>query len=206
MIAEENHLRQELQMAVDSKDSDIERLRCQLTSLSVHSLDSTSISSGNDTELADGYPGQLLVFRLFHVTTLLHAFLIFLFIFLLIASCFPSLYFTSFTSWSCVVRITHSSTSESMSFTYQRTHKSVCVDTRPNLRSAHALFDSDSEDEEPDECEERGTGPLALTYKQSSEPESGGDSAWSVKLEIKVEFKTEKQSGFWHLCIRIFFP
>lgn len=67
MIAEENHLRQELQMVVDSKDSDIERLRCQLTSLSVHSLDSTSISSGNDMELADGYPGQLLVFRLFHV-------------------------------------------------------------------------------------------------------------------------------------------
>ncbi|XP_037541461.1 rho-associated protein kinase 2, partial [Nematolebias whitei] len=83
MITEETQLRQELQMAVDSKDGDIERLECQLTSLSVHSLDSTSISSGNDMELADGYP----------------------------------------------VRITHSSTSESMSFTYQRTHKSVCVDT-----------------------------------------------------------------------------
>lgn len=183
-------------MAVDSKDSDIERLRCQLTSLSVHSMDSTSISSGNDMELADGYPGQLLVFSKY-ITTLLHAFLIFLFNFLLIASYFPSLYFTFFTSWACVVRITHSSTSESMSFTYQRTHKSVCVDTRPNLRSAHALFDSDSEDEEePDESEERGTGPLALTYERSSEPESGGDPAWSVKLEVEVEFKTEETKVF----------
>uniref|UniRef100_A0A3Q3B1U2 non-specific serine/threonine protein kinase n=1 Tax=Kryptolebias marmoratus TaxID=37003 RepID=A0A3Q3B1U2_KRYMA len=58
LVAEEGQLRQELQMAVDSKDSDIERLRCQLTSLSVHSLD--SISSGNDTELADGFPDSRL--------------------------------------------------------------------------------------------------------------------------------------------------
>lgn len=93
-----------------------------------------------------------------------------------------------------------------MSFTYQRTHKSVCVDTRPSLRSAHTLFDLDSEDEEePDESEERGTGPLALTYEQSSEPESGGDPAWSVKLEVEVEFKTEETRV---LCIYalIFFP
>uniref|UniRef100_A0A665W4U0 non-specific serine/threonine protein kinase n=1 Tax=Echeneis naucrates TaxID=173247 RepID=A0A665W4U0_ECHNA len=51
LIAEENQVRLELQMALDSKDSDIEQLRCQLTSLSVHSLDSTSISSGNDLEM-----------------------------------------------------------------------------------------------------------------------------------------------------------
>uniref|UniRef100_A0A3Q3G3M5 Rho-associated protein kinase 2 n=1 Tax=Labrus bergylta TaxID=56723 RepID=A0A3Q3G3M5_9LABR len=50
MIAEENQVRLELQMALDSKDSDIEQLRCQITSLSVHSLDSTSISSGNELD------------------------------------------------------------------------------------------------------------------------------------------------------------
>lgn len=59
LIAEENQVRLELQMALDSKDSDIEQLRSQISTLSVHSLDSTSISSGNDLELADGYPGRL---------------------------------------------------------------------------------------------------------------------------------------------------
>lgn len=58
VIAEENQMRQELQMTLDSKDSDIEQLRCQLTSLSVHSLDSTSIGSGNDLDVGDGYPGR----------------------------------------------------------------------------------------------------------------------------------------------------
>ncbi|XP_051501525.1 rho-associated protein kinase 2-like isoform X2 [Myxocyprinus asiaticus] len=57
LIAEESQVRLELQMALDSKDSDIERLRCQLTSLSIHSLDTTSISStGNDLEPDDNYP------------------------------------------------------------------------------------------------------------------------------------------------------
>lgn len=59
LIAEENQVRLELQMALDSKDSDIEQLRCQLTSLSVHSLDSTSISSGNELDM-DGYPDSRL--------------------------------------------------------------------------------------------------------------------------------------------------
>ncbi|KAM9778571.1 rho-associated protein kinase 2-like isoform 5-T5 [Syngnathus typhle] len=58
VIAEENQVRQELQMTLASKDSDIEQLRCQLTSLSVHSLDSTSISSAND--LDEGYPDSRL--------------------------------------------------------------------------------------------------------------------------------------------------
>lgn len=58
LIAEESQVRLELQMALDSKDSDIEQLRCQLTSLSIHSLDSTSISSGNDLDMGDGYPGR----------------------------------------------------------------------------------------------------------------------------------------------------
>lgn len=47
----------ELQMALDSKDSDIERLRSQLTTLSIHSLDTTSISStGNELD-TEPYPG-----------------------------------------------------------------------------------------------------------------------------------------------------
>lgn len=60
VIAEENQVRLELQMTLDSKDSDIEQLRCQLTSLSVHSLDSTSISSGNDMDMGEGYPDSRL--------------------------------------------------------------------------------------------------------------------------------------------------
>ncbi|XP_037606677.1 rho-associated protein kinase 2-like isoform X3 [Sebastes umbrosus] len=61
LIAEENQVRLELQLALDSKDSDIEQLRCQITSLSVHSLDSTSISSGNDLDAGgDGYPDSRL--------------------------------------------------------------------------------------------------------------------------------------------------
>uniref|UniRef100_A0A668ACX8 non-specific serine/threonine protein kinase n=1 Tax=Myripristis murdjan TaxID=586833 RepID=A0A668ACX8_9TELE len=58
LIADESQVRLELQMALDSKDSDIEQLRCQLSSLSVHSLDSTSISSGNDLDMDDGYPAD----------------------------------------------------------------------------------------------------------------------------------------------------
>lgn len=59
MIAEDSQVRLEMQMALDSKDSDIERLRCQITSLSIHSLDTTSISSmGNDLEGEDAYPGN----------------------------------------------------------------------------------------------------------------------------------------------------
>ncbi|XP_056125116.1 rho-associated protein kinase 2b isoform X3 [Rhinichthys klamathensis goyatoka] len=60
-IAEESQVRLEMQMALDSKDSDIERLRCQITSLSIHSLDTTSISStGNDLEGEDAYPDSSL--------------------------------------------------------------------------------------------------------------------------------------------------
>ncbi|XP_026174377.1 rho-associated protein kinase 2-like isoform X2 [Mastacembelus armatus] len=146
LIAEENQVRQELQMVLASKDSDIEQLRCQLTSLSVHSLDSTSISSGNDLDTGDGYP----------------------------------------------VRITHSHTSESMSFTYQRTHKSVCIDTRPNLHSVRPLFDSDSEDEEDDDGQvEQGHRPLALTYEQPSEPEPA-DS----RLEGWISLPTKNSKRF----------
>uniref|UniRef100_A0A3B4E1Q9 non-specific serine/threonine protein kinase n=1 Tax=Pygocentrus nattereri TaxID=42514 RepID=A0A3B4E1Q9_PYGNA len=51
LIMEDSQVRLELQMALDSKDSDIERLRSQLTSLSIHSLDTTSISStGNELD------------------------------------------------------------------------------------------------------------------------------------------------------------
>ncbi|KAI3364237.1 hypothetical protein L3Q82_011039 [Scortum barcoo] len=150
MIAEENQVRLELQMALDSKDSDIEQLRCQLSTLSVHSLDSTSISSGNgnDLDMSDGYP----------------------------------------------VRITHSHTSESMSFTYQRTHKSVCIDTRPNLHSAHTLFDSDSDDEEDyDGRVEQGHRPLALTYEQPPEPEPEPADA---RLEGWISLSTKNTKRF----------
>ncbi|KAG7239686.1 hypothetical protein INR49_028622 [Caranx melampygus] len=146
LIAEENQVRLELQMALDSKDSDLEQLRCQLTSLSVHSLDSTSISSGNDLDVGEGYP----------------------------------------------VHITHSHTSESMSFTYQRTHKSVCIDTRPNLHSARPLFDSDSEDEEEyDGQVEQGHQPLALTYQQSPEPEPA-----DARLEGWISLPTKNTKRF----------
>ncbi|XP_069370860.1 rho-associated protein kinase 2-like isoform X3 [Paralichthys olivaceus] len=147
LIAEENQVRLELQMALDSKDSDIEQLRCQITSLSVHSLDSTSISSGNDLDVGDGYP----------------------------------------------VRITQSHTSESMSFTYQRTHKSVCIDTRPNLRSARPLFDSsDSDDEEEYDRElEQGRRPLALTYEQAPEPADSRLEGW-----ISLPTKNTKRFGW----------
>lgn len=61
-IAEESQVRLEMQMSLDSKDSDIERLRCQITSLSIRSLDTTSISStGNDLEGDDTYPGNFQV-------------------------------------------------------------------------------------------------------------------------------------------------
>uniref|UniRef100_A0A3P9J3E5 non-specific serine/threonine protein kinase n=2 Tax=Oryzias latipes TaxID=8090 RepID=A0A3P9J3E5_ORYLA len=144
LIAEENQARLELKLALDSKDCDIERLRSQITSLSIHSLDTTSIGSGNDLETADGYP----------------------------------------------VRITHSHTSESVSFTYQRTHKSVCIDTRPKLHSA--AFVSDDE-EEADGPEERGQQPLALTYEQPLEPEHG-DS----RLEgwVSLLLKNSKRSAW----------
>ncbi|KAJ8270547.1 hypothetical protein GJAV_G00116200 [Gymnothorax javanicus] len=56
VISDESQVRVELQMALDSKDSDIEQLRCQLTSLSIHSFDSASFSSGPDPEAEEGYP------------------------------------------------------------------------------------------------------------------------------------------------------
>ncbi|XP_042602129.1 rho-associated protein kinase 2b [Cyprinus carpio] len=126
-LAEESQVRLEMQMALDSKDSDIERLRCQITSLSIHSLDTSSISStGNDLEGDDAYP----------------------------------------------VRITHSHTSESMSFTYQRSSKSVCIDTRPCRIVPQ--FQSDSEEEEDEEVE-WGQRP-ALTYERPTDQESADSS------------------------------
>uniref|UniRef100_A0AAQ5ZFX9 Rho-associated protein kinase 2 n=1 Tax=Amphiprion ocellaris TaxID=80972 RepID=A0AAQ5ZFX9_AMPOC len=50
-LADESQMRIELQMALDSKDSDIEQLRNLLQSLSVQSMDSASISSGPETKL-----------------------------------------------------------------------------------------------------------------------------------------------------------
>lgn len=76
-----------------------------------------------------------------------------------------------------------------MSFTYQRTHKSFRIDTRPDLRSARTLFDSDSEDEEERDGQvEQGQRPLALAYEQP-EPDDAGDPAWWLKntgLKLKL--------------------
>lgn len=55
-IADESQVRIELQMALDSKDSDIEQLRSQLQLIHV-GLDTTSIGSGpGDAEVDDGFP------------------------------------------------------------------------------------------------------------------------------------------------------
>ncbi|XP_048354650.1 rho-associated protein kinase 2 [Sphaerodactylus townsendi] len=55
-IADESQVRIELQMALDSKDSDIEQLRSQLQMIHI-GLDSTSIGSGpGDAEADDGFP------------------------------------------------------------------------------------------------------------------------------------------------------
>lgn len=51
-------MRIELQMAVDSKDSDIEQLRNLLQSLSVQSLDSASVSSGPEFDTDEAYTGE----------------------------------------------------------------------------------------------------------------------------------------------------
>uniref|UniRef100_A0A7M4EHP4 non-specific serine/threonine protein kinase n=1 Tax=Crocodylus porosus TaxID=8502 RepID=A0A7M4EHP4_CROPO len=54
--AEESQIRIELQMTLDSKDSDIEQLRSQLQSLHI-GLDNSSIGSGpGDAEADDGFP------------------------------------------------------------------------------------------------------------------------------------------------------
>ncbi|XP_042304378.1 rho-associated protein kinase 2 isoform X2 [Sceloporus undulatus] len=58
-IAEESQIRIELQMALDSKDSDIEQLRSQLQSVHI-SLDSTSIGCGpGEAEADDGFPVRI---------------------------------------------------------------------------------------------------------------------------------------------------
>ncbi|KAI4893397.1 hypothetical protein NFI96_027446, partial [Prochilodus magdalenae] len=56
-LADESVMRVELQMALDSKDSDIEQLRGLLNSLNVQSLDSASMSSGPDFETDESLPG-----------------------------------------------------------------------------------------------------------------------------------------------------
>uniref|UniRef100_A0A8C2XTE5 Rho-associated protein kinase n=1 Tax=Cyclopterus lumpus TaxID=8103 RepID=A0A8C2XTE5_CYCLU len=50
-----SQMRIELQMALDSKDSDIEQLRNLLQSLSVQSMDSASVSSGPEFDTDDAY-------------------------------------------------------------------------------------------------------------------------------------------------------
>lgn len=62
-------MRIELQMALDSKDSDIEQLRNLLQSLSVQSLDSTSVNSGPEFDTDDAYTGERLATETPHPTT-----------------------------------------------------------------------------------------------------------------------------------------
>uniref|UniRef100_A0A8B9JN20 non-specific serine/threonine protein kinase n=1 Tax=Astyanax mexicanus TaxID=7994 RepID=A0A8B9JN20_ASTMX len=143
VIMDESQVRVDLQMALDSKDSDIERLRSQLTSLSIHSFDTTSISS-----IEVFYPFPFLTGALF----------------------------TPCPHGGAVVRITHSQTSESMSFTYQRSSKSVYIDTRPCRITP--LFPLDSEDEDE---EEQQRPRLALTYERPVDCEPAGDPAWRQK-------------------------
>ncbi|XP_008115636.1 rho-associated protein kinase 2 isoform X1 [Anolis carolinensis] len=58
-IADESQIRIELQMALDSKDSDIEQLRSQLQSIHI-GLDSTSIGCGpGEAEADDGFPVRI---------------------------------------------------------------------------------------------------------------------------------------------------
>uniref|UniRef100_A0A674N8W0 Rho-associated protein kinase 2 n=1 Tax=Takifugu rubripes TaxID=31033 RepID=A0A674N8W0_TAKRU len=52
-LSEESQMRIELQMALDSRDSDIEQLRNYLQSLSVPSLDSASVNSGPEFDTDD---------------------------------------------------------------------------------------------------------------------------------------------------------
>ncbi|MBZ3885278.1 Rho-associated protein kinase 2 [Sciurus carolinensis] len=66
-IAEESQIRIELQMTLDSKDSDIEQLRSQLQALHI-GLDSSSIGSGpGEAEADDGFPGTDLLSALMFV-------------------------------------------------------------------------------------------------------------------------------------------
>ncbi|XP_068573792.1 rho-associated protein kinase 2 isoform X2 [Cebidichthys violaceus] len=54
-LSDESQMRIELQMALDSKDSDIEQLRNLLQTLSVQSMDSASVSSGPEFDTDDAY-------------------------------------------------------------------------------------------------------------------------------------------------------
>ncbi|KAK9533314.1 hypothetical protein VZT92_008438 [Zoarces viviparus] len=54
-LSDESQMRIELQMALDSKDSDIEQLRNLLQTLSVQSMDSASVSSGPEFDTDDVY-------------------------------------------------------------------------------------------------------------------------------------------------------
>ncbi|XP_042357331.1 rho-associated protein kinase 2 isoform X1 [Plectropomus leopardus] len=54
-LADESQMRIELQMALDSKDSDIEQLRNLLQTLSVQSMDSASVCSGPEFDADDAY-------------------------------------------------------------------------------------------------------------------------------------------------------
>ncbi|XP_033872903.1 rho-associated protein kinase 2 isoform X3 [Acipenser ruthenus] len=158
LITDESQVRIELQMALDSKDSDIEQLRCHLASLNIHSLE-TSIGSGPDFDTDDAYP----------------------------------------------VRITHSHTSEAMSFTYQHSSTSVSIDTKPSRACMLLDSDSDLEEEpepqpepfphnpsEPENTESRLEGWLSLPFRNNTKK-----FAWEKKYVVvsskKILFYNSEQ-------------
>ncbi|XP_066554385.1 rho-associated protein kinase 2 isoform X3 [Amia ocellicauda] len=59
LIADESQVRIELQMALDSKESDIEQLRSLLNSMNAHSLDTSSIGSGPDFDTDESFPVRI---------------------------------------------------------------------------------------------------------------------------------------------------
>ncbi|XP_073789526.1 rho-associated protein kinase 2-like isoform X1 [Danio rerio] len=89
------------------------------------------------------------------------------------------------------VRITHSHTSESMSFTYQPSSKSVCIDTRP-CRIA-PRFSSDSDEEEDEEDEWRQTP--ALTYETPPDPEAAAAES-GLEGWLSMPAKNTKRFGW----------
>lgn len=99
-------MRIELQMALDSKDSDIEQLRSLLNSFNVQSLDSASMSSGPEMDTDEALAGtEFCAFLNFHIFSqitnnlssqpFLYSLFTFLFVFWIL-SCHPLLYPLSF--------------------------------------------------------------------------------------------------------------
>uniref|UniRef100_A0A8C5S592 Rho-associated protein kinase 2 n=1 Tax=Laticauda laticaudata TaxID=8630 RepID=A0A8C5S592_LATLA len=156
-IAEESQIRIELQMALDSKDSDIEQLRCQLQTIHI-GLDNSSICGPGEVETDDGFPGKIcpsLFWKKRRHTTINDSI------------------WGSY-NWECL-RITQSHTSESLSLTYQRSSTSVSIATKPSSSCVFLNSDSDSEEE-----------PVS-SAQPPSEPDDPGDLPENVTVDTKED-------------------